>query len=92
MPRPNGIYIFGSYYLLDATFLIGSAAVSPCEARKLHEFFDKGLKEYQATFNTHEMKEQSHGFGVYIRKAFDQSKKDNPRAVINYFTDQRDAR
>ncbi|MCG9126461.1 type II restriction endonuclease [Candidatus Poribacteria bacterium] len=85
LPRPNGIYIFGSYGRKDLTFFRGIDVVSLDEAKRLHDFFDKGLKAYQNQFNDDEMNEQKYGFSVYIRKAYEQSKKHNPDAIIDYF-------
>ena len=55
------------------------------DVRKLRDFFDKGLSEYQQRFNSDEMKEQAYGFSVYIRRTFDQNKKYNPDAVVDFF-------
>ena len=85
LPRPNGIYIFGSYGRKDLTFFRGIDVVSLDEAKELHDFFDKGLKEYQKRFNDDQMNEQKYGFRVYIRKAYEQSKRHNPNAIIDYF-------
>ena len=84
LPRPTGVYIFASYGLKDITFFLGKDVVTPDEAQKLHEFFDFGLKDYQQEFNRHEMKQQGYGFNVYIRKAYDQNKRSNKQAMINF--------
>ncbi len=85
LPRPNGIYVFGSYGRKDITFFRGADVVPKEDVRKLRDFFDKGLSEYQQRFNSDEMKEQAYGFSVYIRRAFDQNKKYNPDAVVDFF-------
>ncbi len=89
LPRPNGIYIFGSYGRKDLTFFRGIDVVSLDEVKRLHDFFDKGLKVYQKQFNDDEMNKQKYGFRVYIRKAYEQSKKHNPHAVTDYFNNPR---
>ena len=85
LPRPNGIYIFGSYGRTDLTFFRGIDVVSLSDAKQLHDFFDKGLKAYQEQFNNDEMNKQKYGFRAYIRKAYEQSKKHNPNAIIDFF-------
>lgn len=85
LPRPNGIYVFGSYGRGDLTFFRGVDVVSLDEAKRLHDFFDKGLRAYQKQFNDDEMNAQEYGFRVYIRKAYEQSKKHNPNAIIDLF-------
>ena len=86
LPRPNGIYIFGANKRKDLTFFRGCDVVGITEARKLHAFFDEGLREAQKRFNTNEMKAQEYGFAAYIRKAFEQKKTYNPNAVVDFFT------
>lgn len=66
-------------------FFRGHDVLSLSEVEKLHDFFDKGLKEYQQEFNSQEMKEQNYGFQTYIRKAFDQTKKHNSGAITDFF-------
>lgn len=85
LPRPNGIYLLGSFPRRDVTFFLGMDVVTVQQARNLHDFFDKGLKEYQRKRNAWEGKKQKYGFGVYIRKAFDQTKKNNPEAVLDFY-------
>ena len=85
LPRPNGIYIFGSYGRTDLTFFRGIDVVSIDDVKQLHDFFDKGLRAYQQQFNDDEMNKQKYGFRVYIRKAYEQSKKHNPNAIIDFF-------
>ena len=87
LPRPNGIYVYASYKHKDLVFFLGQDIVSAEEARKLHEFFDYGLKEYQREVNQHDLRNQKYGFEVYIRKAFNQSRQHNPQAILNFFTD-----
>ena len=88
LPRPNGIYIYGAYERSDVTFFVGGDVVSKSDVKKLHDFFDKGLKEYQMRFNEDEMGEQEYGFAAYIRKAFEQTKKYNPDAKIDFFSNE----
>jgi hypothetical protein len=86
LPRPNGIYVFGAYDRKDVTFFAGGDVVSKGEVEKLHDFFDLGLRDYQRKFNEVEMSAQRYGFAVYVRKAFDQGRKANPEAVLDFFT------
>lgn len=84
LPRPNGIYVFASYGIKDITFFMGRDIVSADDIEKLHGFFDE-LKEKQDCFNFKEMANQPYGFTAYNRKAFDQQKKVNKNAIIDYF-------
>lgn len=86
LPRPNGIYIFGSYKHMDATFFRGCDVLNLSEVNKLHRFFDNDLRKLQKTFNSREMEKQPYGFQTYVRKAFDQTKTPNSDAIINFFT------
>lgn len=85
LPRPNGIYVFGSFQKKDLTYFLGRDVVSLSEVQKLHDFFDRGLKEYQNIFNKDEMGNQKYGFQAYIRKAFQQQKNYNRDAIIDFF-------
>ena len=84
LPRPNGFYILGCSATKDITFFHGRDVVTRDESKKLHEFFDH-LKAEQQRFNEQHMSGQSHGFAVYIRKAFEQKKMYNPNANTNYY-------
>lgn len=85
LPRPNGIYIFGSYGRNDITYFRGADVVSLQDAKKLHGFFNH-MKEHEMDFNCSHMQHQPHGFVAYIRKAFDQTRKYKRDAVLDYFT------
>ena len=89
LPRPNGIYILGSFPHLDVTFFLGMDVVTVNEAKSLHDFFDKGLPEYSKKRNLYEGKTQEYGFEVYIRKAFNQTKKNNPNAILDFYTNSK---
>ncbi len=84
LPRQGGLYIFAAYERRDAPFFLGRDVVLPEEASKLHEFFKK-LTVLQEAFNQELMTGQRYGFCVYSRKAFDQRKKHNPDAVLDFF-------
>lgn len=85
LPRPNGIYIIGSYPRKDATFFIGKDVVTSKQAKAFHDFFDRGLPAYKEKFNSYEWKNQKYGFEVYIRKTFQQTKKNNPDAIVDFY-------
>ena len=85
LPRPTGIYIIASYGLKDITFFLGKDIVTPYEAQKLHEFFDFGFKDYRQSFNKYEMRQQAYGFNAYVRKAYDQNKQYNARAITDFY-------
>ncbi len=86
LPRPNGIYVFGSYGRQDITFFRGVDVVTVNEAENLHDFFDRGLRQYQGKFNEDMMRAQEYGFTAYIRKAFHQNKTANLNATLDFFT------
>ena len=85
LPRPNGIYIFGSHGRKDITFFRGAEVVSVLEAKKLHGFF-RQMKEHEMDFNTCQMQYQPYGYSAYIRKAFDQSRKYNQESELDFFS------
>ena len=84
LPRPNGIYIFGSYGMRQITFFRGIDVVGTEEVEKLRSFFDD-IKERQENFNRSEIKNQKYGFVVYSRAAYEQNKKFNYNAITDYF-------
>lgn len=87
LPRQHGIYIFAARGRGDLTFFIGRDVISEDSAREMHKFFDDYLRTKQRQFNVAQPK-QEYGFGVYARKAFDQTQRENDKAVINYFTNK----
>lgn len=84
LPRPNGFYILGMSRRGDATFFRGSDVISVEESEAMHTSFDMAHIEEEG-FNDQRMCTQKYGFSVYVRKAFDQSKKYNSNAIINYY-------
>ncbi|MCG8624578.1 MAG: hypothetical protein MJE68_21610 [Proteobacteria bacterium] len=84
LPRQHGIYIFGSYGEKDITFFMGRDVLSKNEAKSAHKFF-ANLKTLEEDFNKG-MSNQEYGFTVYTRKAFDQKKKHNENAKLNFFS------
>lgn len=89
LPRPNGFYILGRHgRRRDITFFRGGDVLSAEDGRRMHDFF-ADLRTRQHQFNQTNATRQSHGFSVYIRKAFDQNKKYNPDADIDYYQSPR---
>ena len=86
LPRPNGIYVLGSYPRKDVTFFVGIDVVSMQDTKELHDFFDGELSEYKERFNASNWKNQPYGFSVYIRKTFEQNKKNNPSAIVDFYS------
>lgn len=84
LPRPNGIYIFGSWNRKQITYFLGCDVLSSNDARKLHEFFSN-MKQQEDEFNAREMTGHPYGFAVYNRKAFEQKKKYSDEAITNFF-------
>ena len=85
LPRPNGIYIFGSYKMKAITFFKGVDIIEKEEVTKLRDFFDS-LKLQQENFNHSKLKSQKYGFAAYSRAAYEQNKRFNRNAVTNYFS------
>ena len=72
--------------MTDLTFFAGRDVVSLNDVQQLHNFFGERLPAYQKGFNQVQMRKQKYGFGVYIRKAFDQNKRHNSKAIIDFFS------
>ena len=91
LPRPRGIYVFGSYVRMAVTYFRGGDVLASGDAARLHEFFDD-LHRQQQEFNEEWMAGQEYGFSAYVRKAFDQKRGHNTDAIINFFANpQREA-
>lgn len=88
LPRLNGLYIFGSYGKQDITFFRGKDVISYEESEQFLQFFDQE-KEHAALFNTQNMSNQEFGFAAYVRTAFEQQKKYNINAVIDFFDNEK---
>ena len=84
LPRANGLYLFGSRGRKDITFFRGRDILSDESRKQLLSFFDKEIKNAE-TFNKEYMSNQEFGFSVYPRKAYDQKKKYNSKAITNFF-------
>lgn len=84
LPRLNGVYVFGSYKAGDITFFKGGDILTADEIIALRQFFDD-MKAEQDKFNIGAMGGQSYGFNAYVRRAFDQSKRFNKDAVLDFF-------
>lgn len=86
LPRPNGIYIYGSLGRSNITFFRGEDIVSAEDAKLLHALFDIELKAREREFNQQVLAGHPYGFSVYVRKAFDQGKQYNDAAIVDFFT------
>lgn len=87
LPRPNGIYIFGSHGQKDITFFVGNMVLSENRRRALIGFFEK-VKIEEENFRTNleatMPDEEKRGFTVYARRAYEQQT--NGKGHINFFT------
>ncbi len=87
LPRPNGLYIFGSYENQDVTFFLGSDILSAARRRLLIQFFEN-VKVEEAKFKRVELKsapdQEQRGFAPYMRRAYDQQQVG--QATMSYFT------
>lgn len=88
-PKANAIYIFASYGLRDITFFNGNDVLTEFERKLFLDFFER-VKKIENEFYK-DMKEKygdiyfKRGFGVYIRRAYEQNKKINKKAIIDYY-------
>ncbi|MEK7637329.1 MAG: hypothetical protein AAB402_03020 [Patescibacteria group bacterium] len=86
LPRPNGLYIFGSYENQDVTFFLGSDVLSVGRRRLIIQFFED-VKSDEAKFKRVTLKSapdlERRGFAPYIRRAYDQHQVGE--AVMSYF-------
>ena len=85
LPRPNGIYIYACGIRKQITFFVGKDVVRSSEAEQMHRELDK-LKTMATNFNKQELTIRPHGFMIEIRKAFSQSKRFNPNAILDFVT------
>lgn len=83
LPTQGGVYIFGSRLKEDLTFFLGRDVVSSQDENILRTFFD-GLGDKADELNA-KMTKQRYGFGVSIRRTYEQKKVNNPNAVLDYF-------
>ena len=88
LPRANGLYIFGSYVKKDITFFRGCDILNDEDRKRLSQFFENAMKNAES-FNQEHMPNQEFGFGVYARKMYQNQKKYNPKAIINFFQNHR---
>lgn len=85
LPRPNGIYIYACGIRKQITFFVGKDVVQSSTAEQMHHELDK-LKAMSTNFNKQELTTQPHGFMIEVRKAFSQSKRFNPNAILDFIT------
>jgi hypothetical protein len=92
LPKWNWIYIFWSYWLKDVTFFLWKDVLPYEERKELINFFEKSIKPLEKLFKenlkklTKEWKYKfKYGFNVYVRRAYQQDKKVNPHAIIDFF-------
>lgn len=88
LPRANGLYLFGSYGKRDITFFRGCDILNDENRTQLLDFFEDEIKNAKA-FNEKYMSNQEFGFAVYPRKAYEQKRKHNPKAITNFFQNHR---
>ena len=83
LPRPNGIYIYDCGARKQITFFVGKDVVQSSIVEQMHHKLDK-LKTMATNFNKQELTTQPHGFMIEVRKAFSQSKRFNPNAILDF--------
>ena len=88
LPRAKGLYLFGSYGKKDITFFRGCDILNDENRTQLLGFFENEIRNAEA-FNEKYMSNQEFGFAVYPRKAYEQKRKHNPKAIINFFQNHR---
>jgi len=87
LPRPNGIYIFGSAKENEITFFLGKDVISAEDAKALHDHLN-WVQNKTGEYNKTRMATQPYGFAAYVRKAFEQKKTINKNAVTNFFSNE----
>ncbi len=91
LPKMDGIYFFGCYQSRQLTFFRGEDILPSNEREsllKIWDYLDKKEKDWVNEFeNSIKAKEFSneYGFTPYIRKAYQQVKAFNSKAIIDYF-------
>lgn len=91
VPKSQAIYIFGSYAKRETIFFLGED-VLPEEERinllkvwdDIGKDFDNWMKQNKEDIENKKIKGE-YGFVPYVRKAYDQSRKNNPSAQLDYF-------
>lgn len=91
LPKSDGIYIFGSYDRQHVTFFLGEDVLPEKERIKLLDIweetdrdFNKWMRENKNSVIAGEI-EEKYGFLPYVRKAYQQSQRNNENAVLDFF-------
>ena len=92
LPRHNGFYLFGNYKYSEIVIFKGEFVLSKIERKKLISFWEK-IKENEKNFLNNLKKmifplndlKLEYGFVPYARRAYDQTKKINKKAITNFF-------
>ena len=91
IPKKNSIYIFANHEFLDLTYFLGHDVISDDERAKLLALWEQTDKEYTKWADDFNKKikdgelTNNYGFTTYSRRAYDQGKKHNKNAILDFF-------
>ena len=92
IPKENSIYVFASHGKKDLTYFLGHDVIEQKEREELLDFWNKTDDEYNKWCKNFNAKIRTkaflnkYGFSTYVRKAYDQSKTHNDKAILDFFT------
>lgn len=87
LPRPNGIYLFGSRNRKKVMFFHGGSLIDQATATKFRDFFEQ-VKDLERKFNAEHAAANEFGLQVYVRRAYSHSQVFNKNAKIDLFAEQ----
>ena len=91
IPKKNSLSIFSNHEFLDLTYFLGHDVISEDERTKLLALWEQTDKEYTKWADDFNKKikdgelTNNYGFTTYIRRAYDQGKKHNKNAILDFF-------
>lgn len=91
LPKRNCIIIFGNYHFKDITFFFGDDICNQKIVKAKNDFADSIRKYINDYIKEHKSdlieldKFNEYGFDFYFRTNFNQSKKNNKQACLNFF-------
>ena len=91
LPKMDGIYIFGSYSKQEVVFFRGEDVLPEDERLSLLKLWEETDKSFENWMSKNKFEinngiiASTYGFTPYIRKAYQQSKKNNPDAILDFF-------
>lgn len=96
LPKQDGIYILGSYHRQDVTLFRGEDVLPEEERVSILKMWDDTEKDFAEWMKNNKDAIKAgdikgeYGFTPYVRQAYQQTQKNNPAAILNYFKDGKD--